>query len=376
MRRSFTVPLLVLVMVAVAGLLPVAAVRAQEGGSYGAGWDINYSADVAAQKLMKSVVYVETRFDRPRNDNIYAAWGSFRGARPLMGLFGTGFIYRNSQYVITSPFLLEHADYVRVVTWDGKSFPATVEGTDDTFKTAVLKVDWGRDYEPRPAALGDSDKLKLGEPIAILGRSEEGRDFLSTVGVISAIRKELPTVDEPTEQYIQFDAPYYLPMMGGPLSDTEGKVIGIVYNTVTDFYGTNINFAVPINDVIRVADDIIAGRAKRPWFGIERIILTPQIRALNRIPERIENGMFITYVEPGSPADLAGLMAGDLILSLDGNPIREEFDYSSFFRRIYVDQVIEVEYWRFVPGVSDNPDATEGDIFRTVVQILEYPEED
>ena len=183
-------------------------------------------------------------------------------------------------------------------------------------------------------------------------------------------------MDEPTEQYIQFDAPYYLPMMGGPLSDTEGKVIGIVYNTVTDFYGTNINFAVPINDVIRVADDIIAGRAKRPWFGIERIILTPQIRALNRIPERIENGMFITYVEPGSPADLAGLMAGDLILSLDGNPIREEFDYSSFFRRIYVDQVIEVEYWRFVPGVSDNPDATEGDIFRTVVQILEYPEED
>lgn len=376
MRHPLRAPLLVLAAALLAGFLPVQAVSAQEEGGYGPGWETSYSADVAAQKLKESVVYVETRFDRPRNDDIYAAWGSFRGARPLTGLFGTGVVYKDSQYVITSPFLMEHADYVRVVTWDGRSFPATIEGKNDPFKTAVLKVDWGHDYEPEPAAFGDSDKLNLGEPIAILGRSEEGLDFLSTVGVISAIRKELPTVDEPTEQYIQFDAPYYLPMMGGPLSDVNGTVIGIVYNTVTDFYGTNINFAVPINDVMRAADDIIAGRAKRPWFGVETILVTPQIRALNHIPERIESGMFITYVEPGSPADLAGLKAGDLILSLDGKPIREQFDYSAFFRRIYIDQVIEVEYWRFTPGISDNPNVTGGDVFHTVVQILEYPEED
>jgi len=375
MKRPVTVLLLVSAMMMTAGMLPAATAFGQESG-YGAGWDINYSADIAAQKLLKSVVYVETRFDRPRNDDAYAVWGAFRGARPLMGLFGTGVIYKDSRYVITSPFLMEHAEYVRVVTWDGKSFSATIEGKNDPFKTAVLKVEWGSDYQPSPAAFGDSDQLKLGEPIAILGRSEEGLDFLSTVGVISAIRKELPTVDEPTEQYIQFDAPYYLPMMGGPLSDVDGTVIGIVYNTVTDFYGTNVNFAVPINDVIRAADSIIAGVAKRVWFGVERIALTEQIRALNRIPERIPFGMFITYVEPGSPADLAGLKAGDLMVSLDGNAIEQEFDYSAFFRRLYLGQVIEVEYWRFTAGVSDNPSVTQGDVFRTVVQILEYPEEE
>jgi S1-C subfamily serine protease len=142
-----------------------------------------------------------------------------------------------------------------------------------------------------------------------------------------------------------------------------------------DFNQSNINLAVPINEVVRVADRIIAGKAKRPWFGVETIVLTDQIRLLNKVPARIETGMFITYVDPGSPADLAGMKAGDVIVSLDGNPILYQFNYSAFFRRIEINQLVNVGYWRFTAGVSDDTKAAGGDIYETVVQILEYPED-
>ncbi len=342
----------------------------------GRGWELNYSADVAAQSLMKSVVLVETRFDKPRNDDKYAPWAWFRRGRPLKGLYGSGFIYKDPRYVITVPTILDNAEYVRVVTWDGKSYPATIKGKDDVFKTAVLEVEWGKYANPTPAKLGDSDKLRVGEPIAILGRSETGRDFVSTVGVISAIRKEIPTVEEPTEQYLQFDAAYSLYMIGGPLANSRGEVIGIVYGTVVDFFAMNINLAVPINEVVRVADKIIAGKAERPWFGAETIFLTSQIRSLNRIPEWVKQGMFISYVEPGSPADLAGLKPGDVILALDDKQILRSFDFSAFMRRVEIGQLVTVKYWRFTEGISDNPSMAGQDIYETVVQILAYPEEE
>ncbi len=340
------------------------------------GWELNYASDQAAMSLKPSVVFIETRFDKPRNDTEYAIWSYMRGARPLYGLYGCGFIYKDPKYVITTPFILSHAEYIRVITADGRSFSAKKVGTDDVFKTAVLEVNWGYRYEPAPAPLANSDHLKLGEPICITGFGERGQDYSSTVGVISAIRKELPGVEEPTEQYIQFDAAYQLAMMGGPLSNVNGEVVGIVYDTVLDFNQSNINLSVPINDVVRVADRIIAGKAKRPWFGAETILLTDQIRLLNEIPARIETGMFITYVDPGSPADLAGMKAGDLIVSLDGNKIKYQFDYSAFFRRIEINDLVTISYWRFTPGISTDPKATGGDIYETVVQILEYPEED
>ncbi len=340
------------------------------------GWELNYASDQAAQSLKPSVVFIETRFDQPRNDTEYAIWSYLRGARPLYGLYGCGFIYKDPKYVITTPFILSHAEYIRVITAEGRSFSAKKVGTDDVFKTAVLEVNWGHSYEPVPAPLADSDMLRLGEPISITGYSERGQDYSSTVGVISAIRKELPGVEEPTEQYIQFDAAYQLAMMGGPLSNVNGEVVGIVYNTVMDFNQSNINLAVPINEVVRVADRIIAGKAKRPWFGVETIFLTDQIRLLNKVPARIETGMFVTYVDPGSPADLAGMKAGDVIVTLDGNPILYQFNYSAFFRRIEINQLVNVGYWRFTAGVSDNPNAAGGDVYETVVQILEYPEEE
>ncbi len=340
------------------------------------GWELNYAADVAAQVLYKSVVFVETRFDKPRNDDIYAPWAYFRGGRPLYGLYGSGFIYKDPKYVITVPFVLDKAEYVRVTTWDGRSFPATVKGKNEVFQTAVLEVDWGRSFVPEPAKLADPESLRVGQAVSIAGRSEDGRDFLTTVGVISAIRKEIPTIEQPTEQYIQFDAAYSLPMTGGPLANTAGEVVGVVYGTVMEFGGTNVNLAVPVGDLMMAADRIIEGKIQTPWHGVEGLMLTSQIRQLNRVPDRITEGVFITYVEPGSPGDIAGLKAGDIVIEIEGQPIPSAFDFRSFMRRVEVGQVVRVKFWRFVVGVSDDPKATGGDTFETVIQILPFPEEE
>jgi len=361
------------VLVLALGALQAYVASAQETGR---GWELNYTADVAAERLKQSVVMVETRFDRPRNDDKYLPWAYFRGGRPLIGLYGSAFVYKDPKYVITVPIILENAEYIRVLTWDRKAYPAKLKGKDSDFNVAVLEVDWGKAGPPPPAPLADSDRLSVGEAIAIVGRSEDGRELLSTVGVISAIRKDVPTVEEPTEQYIQFDAAYSLPLTGGPLANVNGEVVGMVAGTVTDFFATNINLAVPINDIVRVADRIIAGKTEKPWFGAETIALTSQIRSLNKIPDRIASGMFVSYVEPGSPADLAGLKPGDMILQLNDTTISRSFDYDAFLRRVEIGDVIRVKYWRFTPGVSDVPTAKEGDIYETIVQILPYPEEE
>ncbi len=346
---------------------------AQDTGAKG--WELEYSAEVAAEKLLKSVVLVETRFDKPRNDDKYLPWAYFRGGRPLKGLYGSGFVYKDPRYVITNYFILDNAEYIRVVTWDGKAYPAKLKAKSEPFRIAVLEVDWGPNADVVPVKLASPDDLAVGEPISITGRSETGRDYVSTVGVISAIRKQIPTVEVPTEEFIQFDAAFSLPMTGAPLVNVRGEVVGMVSGTVTEFGGSNINLAVPVGDLEMIADRIIAGKTETPWSGMEGMVLTPQIRMLNKIPERISQGLFVTYVEPGSPADISGLKPADVILSLDDTTITQVFDYNAFMRRVEVGQVIHIKYWRFVPGVSDNPSATGGDIFETVMQIVPAPEE-
>ena len=83
--------------------------------------------------MRPSVVAIETRFDQPRLDDAYAFWQYFRGPRPLYGLWGTGFIYKDPQYVITAKFLMEHAKFVRVILDDGRSYSAEVVGDNGDF---------------------------------------------------------------------------------------------------------------------------------------------------------------------------------------------------------------------------------------------------
>ena len=362
-----------LVGVSVLAVLAASAAFAQD--------DLEYRPELAVagatQLVRPSVVAVETRFDEPRLEDGYEYWQFMRGARPLYGLWGTGFIYKDPQYVITTSFLMSHAEHIRVILDDGRSFSAELIGEDDDFDVAVLKVDWGPDLEPISPPFGDSDRLKLGQPIAIVGKALNSVDTFATAGIISAIRKKIPHTDEPTDKFLQFDASYELSFTGAPLVDIGGKVIGMVRRAVA----TQINLGVPINEISSIADKLIAGEVTETWFGVEAQRLVMGIIDWGGAPrqfdwdsdgeaEEVDYGYWVSWVEPGSPADIAGLEAGDTIVQLDNQFIKFDYDWDSYVREFGVGQLVFVHFIR-------KNEAT-GEFYRsqTQVQILERIEEE
>jgi S1-C subfamily serine protease len=337
----------------------------------------------ATALVRPSVVAIETRFAEPLLDDDYAYWHYMRGARPLYGLWGTGFIYKDPQYVITSDLLMSDAEYIRVILDDGRSYEAELVDKDSDFEVAVLKVDWGPDLEPISPPFGDSDTLRLGTPIAIVGKALNSVDTFATAGIISAIRKQLPRSEKPTDKFLQFDASFELSFTGAPLVDASGNVVGMVDRTE----GTQINIGVPINDIVYIADRIIAGEVVEIWFGAETTLLTKGIVDWGGAPrnfdwdgngeaEEVDFGRWVSYVEPGSPADYAGLRVGDTIVEIDGTFMKFSYDWSTFFRSLAVGQLITVEFIRKMDGADPKSSVTE-DFFRaqTQVQILEEEEE-
>jgi S1-C subfamily serine protease len=357
-----------------------AAASAQDLDEY----DPGHAVSRATALVRPSVIAVETRFDEPRLKDDYEYWQYMRGARPLYGLWGSGFIYKDPQYVITTSFLMSDAEYIRVILDDGRSYEAELVGEDEDFDVAVLKVDWGPDLEPISPPFGDSDELKLGQPIAVVGKALNSVDTFATAGIISAIRKQIPHTEEPTDKFLQFDASYELSFTGAPLVDVAGRVVGMVRRTV----GTQINLGVPVNDIIWVADRLIAGETIDTWFGVEATRMRAGIIDWGGAPryfdwdgngeaEEVEFGFWVSYVEEKSPADFAGLQAGDTIVELDDNFMKFDYDWDSFIRTLTVGQLVFVEFIRKNEGAEPRS-SDPADFHREVtqVQILEEPEEE
>jgi S1-C subfamily serine protease len=332
----------------------------------------------ASAMVMPSVVGVETRFKEPELKDEFVYWQYFRGARPLYGLYGTGFIYKDPQYVVTTSFLMTDAQFVRVLLQDGRSYRAELVGENEDLDMAVLKVDWGPDYRPAAPRLADSNRLRLGQPMAIVGRSLNGKDTFATAGIISAIRKEMPGEKEPTDQYLQFDAPFDFSYIGAPIVDVFGNVIGMVKGTSES--GTNINLGIPVNDLMAFADRIIGGETKETWFGVETQIVTEGLKQAGFVPknfdwngdgtpEELSFGTWVSYVEANSPAEVAGLRAGDIIMEIDNVPMKYQYDWDTALRTFRIGQLVYVEFMR------KNPITANWSREQAQVQILESPEE-
>lgn len=303
-----------------------------------------------------SVVAVETRFKEPTMDNDYALWAYTRGARPLYGLFGSGFIYKDPNYVITNNFITQDAEFVRVTLNDGRSFKAELVGESDAYKLAVLKVDWGPDFKPIGVQVGDSSKMRLGQPMAIVGKSNNNHDTFATSGIISAIRKEMPTVggDEPTNEFIQFDAAWEHTFYGAPIVDVEGKVIGMVDKSVT---AHGLNLGVPINEIVFTADRIISGEAVDTIWGVESQFVSAGLQKAGYVPwafdldgdgteEPVEFGEWVSFVDTNSPAEIGGLLAGDLIYQIDETFLEFHYNYTRAKREFIPGQLVIVRFLR------------------------------
>lgn len=229
---------------------------------------------------------------------------------------GSGVIVDAGQgYVLTNAHVVENATSIEVTTKDNRQFKARLIGRDPDTDIAVLQIS-GSNLTAVP--MGDSDRLQVGDFVLAIG-NPFGLGQTVTSGIVSALGRS-PGI-EGYEDFIQTDASINPGNSGGPLVDLQGRIIGINTAIVAPSGGNvGIGFAVPINMARQVMDQLISGGAiKRGHIGVQIQDLTPDIaQALGTTRTQ---GAVIARVEPGSPAERAGLRSSDLVVAVNGAPI-------------------------------------------------------
>ena len=235
---------------------------------------------------------------------------------------GSGFIISQDGYILTNNHVVGEVDKITVTLQDGRKFDAEVVGTDPKSDVAVIKVD--ADNLP-VIELGDSDALEVGEWVIAIG-NPFGLDATVTVGVVSAKgRGGIGIADY--EDFIQTDAAINLGNSGGPLLNLEGKAIGL--NTAIYSLGQRggymggymgIGFAIPINMAKHIKQQLVeTGKVTRGFLGIQMDEVKPELAEYFDL--KTNQGISVLQVFSDSPADEAGLKAGDIILEMDGKKI-------------------------------------------------------
>ncbi|HEY3203628.1 MAG TPA: Do family serine endopeptidase [Thermoanaerobaculia bacterium] len=236
---------------------------------------------------------------------------------------GTGFIISEDGYIVTNNHVIEGADKVEVRINNREKYTARLIGKDPATDLALLKVDVKQRLTP--LSLGDSEKLRVGDWVMAIG-DPLNFDKTVTVGVVSAKDRSGLTADAATrsfENYIQTDAAINFGNSGGPLLNVTGEVIGI--NTAMFRPAQNIGFAVPVNTLKAILPQLREkGKVVRGFLGIN-IVNVDSDRAAAFGLKR-EEGAFVESVEPGKPAEKAGVKPGDTIVSVDGVQVKDTRD--------------------------------------------------
>jgi putative serine protease PepD len=224
---------------------------------------------------------------------------------------GSGFVYDTAGHVITDQHVVAGAQSVKVMFWNGKSYNATVVGSDASTDLAVLKVDAPASILS-PLPLGDSSGVQVGDGVVAIG-SPFGLEQTVTAGIVSALHREINSPNGFTiDDAIQTDAAINHGNSGGALLNGDGKVIGVTAQIESDSGGNDgVGFAIPSNTVRSIATQLISsGQAKHAFLGIGLQDST-----------RSSGGAEVTQVRSNTPADKAGLHVGDVITAVDGNEV-------------------------------------------------------
>jgi S1-C subfamily serine protease len=234
---------------------------------------------------------------------------------------GSGFVVDKAGHIVTNFHVVDGAKDVRVSFSNGASMKATVVGTDPSSDLAVLKIDASsRALTPLP--LGDSDQIKVGDPVVAIG-NPFGLDRTVTAGIVSAIQRAITAPNGYTiDHIIQTDAAINHGNSGGPLLDGRGEVIGVnsqIENGDTTGSGGNVGvgFAIPSNTVKTVISQLIrGGHVDRAFIGISAVPITRDLARVFKLP--VTKGLLVQSVQPGSGAAMAGLKAGTTQVVLAG----------------------------------------------------------
>jgi S1-C subfamily serine protease len=236
---------------------------------------------------------------------------------------GTGFVIGDDGSILTNAHVVQGAQRVSVRFSDGRTAPARVRGTDPSSDVALLRVD-PDGARLKPLALGASRDVEVGDPTVAIG-NPFGLDLTLTTGVISAKARRIEAPNGfQIEDVLQTDAAINPGNSGGPLIDAAGRVIGINSAIRTGAEGggsIGIGFAVPIDTAKRILPDLRrSGRVARAYLGVTTATVTPELNL------RADRGAFVQDLAPDGPAADAGIEPSDIIVRIDGRPVRSSDD--------------------------------------------------
>ncbi|NPV53822.1 MAG: PDZ domain-containing protein [Firmicutes bacterium] len=324
------------VQVAVAGPMATAARALGE----------NTIADVA-ERVSKAVVNIDTKrvvkvtmSDFPFfDDPFFRQFFQVPDSRPrTVPAQGSGFIIRSDGYILTNKHVIEKAKEIKVTLGDGREFDGKVVGADPLYDFAVVKIN-ARNLPT--VTLGDSDKIRPGDWAIAIG-NPLGLQHTVTAGIISGLARSLEDPRE-TGSYIQTDAAINPGNSGGPLVNIRGEVVGI--NTAIIPSAQGIGFAIPINQPKAVIDDLInKGKVTRPWVGITMQELTKELADYFGLPDT--QGVVVTDVVPGSPAEKHGLQRGDVLKEVDYKKITSAKQVQDLVRTKRIGDKVLFRVWR------------------------------
>src|SRR5438477_5085495 len=298
---------------------------------------------VVAHNVLPSVVNIQTEgtIRRREIDPFFDPFGIFGGGNQSYTSLGSGFVWSSDGIVVTNNHVVEGASRISVIFSDGTDVRAKLIGVDPDSDVAVLRVD-AKDLAAAP--IGTSSDLMIGETVVAVG-NPFGLSGTVTTGVVSALGRSVPSKEQGRTftDFIQTDASINPGNSGGPLLNIEGKVVGI--NTAIYANAQGIGFAIPVDRARKVIQDILRyGQVHSAWIGAVTATITPE--EARRTGLRASRGALVARVFGGSPAQAAGLKAGDVITTVAGKPIDSREAFSTYAATIPSGQPLQITYTR------------------------------
>lgn len=233
---------------------------------------------------------------------------------------GSGFFITPDGLVITNHHVVAEADRITLVLADGTKVPARILGSDASMDVALLQADPVRTFTH--VGLGDSDGLEVGDWVVAMGNGL-GLGTTVTAGIVSGKGRIIGHDVFAKESFIQTDAAINQGNSGGPLFDLDGKVVGM--STAIIAGANTVGFAIPSNLIAGILDDLrTSGRVARGFLGVQQQTLNDELRKMLGV--KSERGAVVTSVFDDTPASRSGLRRGDVVVSVDGQPVESDGD--------------------------------------------------
>lgn len=333
---------------------PVADIQAPPPIISAGGGDPNFVVGVV-QKVGPAVVRIDSartvRAQNPESDDpFFRRFFGDNQSEPRSRIergSGSGFIINANGQILTNAHVVDGADAVTVTLKDGRTLNGKVRGEDQVTDVAVIQIDTNN---LPTIALGNSDTLQPGQAVIAIG-NPLGLNNTVTSGILSATGRSSSDIGATDKRvdYIQTDAAINPGNSGGPLLNARGEVIGM--NTAIIRGAQGLGFAIPINTAQRIAQQLITkGKVDHPYLGIQMVTLTPDIR--DRIKAKLgvnlttDKGVLLIDVVARSPAATGGLKQGDVIQSINNQPVNKIEDVQKLVESSIIGTPLQIQVLR------------------------------